>query len=117
MVSASQIGLSHDDIREEDSLSNVTSTTRRHMVHARHSLKLEQRPRVRHSKNDKNDGTLCLDVLLNSSGNWCRRTTSNTVTLTFLIVILAYASLTNLMSLNVPHLYIFFMYCVRCLYM
>ena len=52
-VSASQTGLSHDDIREEDSLSNVTSTTRRHMVHARHSLKLEQRPRVWHSKNDK----------------------------------------------------------------
>ena len=28
-VSASQTGFSHDDIREEDSLSNVTSTTRR----------------------------------------------------------------------------------------
>ena len=52
-VSASQTGLSHDDIREEDSLSNVTSTTRRHVVHARQSLKLEQRPRVWHSKNDK----------------------------------------------------------------
>ena len=52
MVSASQTGLSHDDIREEDSLSNVTSTTRRHVVHARHSLKLEQRPRV-WQKNDK----------------------------------------------------------------
>ena len=53
MVNASQTGVSHDDIREEDSLSNVTSTTRRHVVHARHSLKLKQCPRVRQTKNEK----------------------------------------------------------------
>ena len=45
------------------------------------------------------------------------RITVFSFTLTFLIVTLAYAPLTNLISLNVTHLYIFFMYCVRCMYM